>query len=39
MIALLEEMIARLFGKRQEQLIRVRADQKKPLDRLLKGPK
>ena len=39
MIALLEEMIARLLGKRQEQPIRVRADDEQPLDRVFKGPK
>ena len=39
MIAYLEEMIARLFGTRQEQPIRVRADDAHPQDRQLKGRK
>tara|TARA_R110002110_G_scaffold88443_3_gene230308 strand:- start:182 stop:301 length:120 start_codon:yes stop_codon:yes gene_type:complete len=37
MIAYLEEMIARLFGARQEQPVRVRADDARPQDRQLRG--
>ncbi len=39
MIDLLEEMIAKLFGQRQEQPIRVAADEERPVDKQLKGRK
>jgi len=39
MIAFVEEMIARLFGKQQPQPIRVRADDDNPKDRIFKGRK
>jgi hypothetical protein len=39
MIGFLEEMIARLFGQRQTQPIRVRADDEKSDDQMLKGRK
>ena len=39
MIAFLEEMIAKLFGQRQELPIRVRADEDRPQDRMFKGRK
>ncbi len=40
MIAFLEEMMAKLFGQRQEQPVRVRVDEaKRPSDRMLKGRK
>jgi hypothetical protein len=39
MIDLLEEMIAKLFGQREQQSIRIRADEERPIDRQLKGRK
>jgi hypothetical protein len=39
MIAYLDEMFAKLFGQRQEQPIRVRADEESPRDKQLKGRK
>lgn len=39
MIAFLEEMIARLFGQRQTQPIRVRADDDKSDEQMFKGRK
>lgn len=39
MIDLLEEMIAKLFGQREQQPIRVRADDERPIDKQLKGRK
>ena len=38
-IDLLEEMIAKLFGQRQAQPVRVRADEERPIDKQLKGRK
>lgn len=41
MMDLLEEMIAKLFGQKQEEPVRVRVDdeRKRPIDRQLKGRK
>jgi hypothetical protein len=39
MIAFLEEVLARLFGTRQELPVRVRANRPHPQQRQLKGPK
>lgn len=39
MIDLLEEMIAKLFGQRQAQPVRVRVDEERPIDKQLKGRK
>ena len=39
MLKFLEEMIARLFGQRQEQPIRVRVEEGRPQDRIFKGRK
>ena len=39
MIALLEELMAKLFGTRDEMPIRVRADEDTPKDKLMKGRK
>lgn len=39
MIGFLEELMAKLFGARDEMPIRVRADEDGPKDKLMKGRK
>lgn len=39
MIAFLDELMAKLFGARDEMPIRVRADEDTPKDKLMKGRK
>lgn len=39
MMDFLEELIAKLFGQREQQPVRVRADDKRPQDKQLKGRK